>query len=185
MKILTFYAALICAAVTFIPPALADSTLFVFKGAIGSQPLRAGGLPNTIAGIAPGGTPWPIESFKAEIKADGSLIAKGKGLLLGGGDTVGARGGIRQVVASLFCRNAPVAPAVTGTLQTNPYNSEPVDLDENGDFKINNDLINGDNESPNADCGDSLDNRPVLLIRAFAGNPAAPGPWFAAGIIKN
>ncbi|MBM4207437.1 MAG: hypothetical protein FJ190_05270 [Gammaproteobacteria bacterium] len=117
--------------------------------------------------------------------SNGALIAKGKGLLLGGGDTVGVRGGIRQVVASLFCRNTPVAPAVTGSLQTDPYTSEPVELGVNGDFKINSILMNSDEQTPSADCGDTRDNRPVLLIRAFAGNPAAPGPWFAAGVIKD
>ena len=45
--------------------------------------------------------------------------------------------------------------------------------------------------TPPLDCGDNVDNRPVLLVRnwnpanATTGAPAAPGPWFAAGVIAS
>jgi hypothetical protein len=175
----------------FALPAAADDdrdTLFKFDGGIGSQPLRAGAAVNAVDGVNPGGIPWVIRSLKAEITTDGRIKATGKGLLLGGGDTTGSRGGPRQVVASLFCRNAPVAPAVTGTLQTVPYNSEFVDLDADGDFRINSLITNSSASIPTFSCGDNIDNRPVLLIRtvvpATAATPAAPGAWFAAGILK-
>lgn len=167
----------------------ADDSLFKFDGGIGSQPLRAGSVVNAVAGVSPGGAPWPIKALKAEIKSDGSIKVKGEGLLLGGTDNIGTRGGPRQVVASLFCRNAPVGTAPAGTLQTDPYNSPFVDLDPNGDFRISGRLTNAGGSVPPTDCGDKIDNRPVLLIRnvtpanATTGAPAAPGAWFAAGIL--
>jgi hypothetical protein len=186
----------VCLGSLFALPASADDrdVLFKFDGGIGSQPFRnAGGVPtsNTVAGVtvAPGGTPWPITAFKATIQKDGSIRATAKGILLGGGDTIGTRGAPRKMAVSLFCRNAPVAPALTGTLQTAPYTSGFVDLDTNGNFRLNSILTNASGATPPADCGDTAENRPVLLIRnvnaATATTPAAAGAWFAAGIIKS
>src|SRR5262245_43595248 len=116
--------------------------LFVFDGAIIDIPVRAGGAagpaaPNLVAGVTPGGAPWGMTSFQAIIKNTGDVRARGTGVLLLGTDNLGSRGGPRQVVLSLFCRNAPVAPAITGALNTaNPFNSAPVDLDEDGDFSV-------------------------------------------------
>jgi hypothetical protein len=169
------------------------NTLFEFEGAIGSQPFRAAaGVPasNTVAGVSPGGAPWPIQSLAAVIKTDGTVRAQVRGVLLGGTDNIGTRGGARQMVLSLFCRNAPVAPAVAGTLQTVSYDSAFVALDENGDFNITSVLKNTSGQTPPANCGDKIDNRPVLLIRtvtpanATTGVPATPSAWFAAGILK-
>ena len=109
--------------------------LFVFDGAIIDIPLRAGAAgvpaaPNTVAGVNPGGAPWGMNSFSAIIKENGDIRAKGTGVLLLGTDNFGTRGGPRQVVLSLFCRNAPVPPAVAGSLNTaNPFHSMQVDLD--------------------------------------------------------
>jgi len=95
------------------------------------------------------------------------------------------------MVVSLFCRNAPVPPAVAGTLQTVSYDSEFVDLDPNGDFQVGGSLTNASGATPPSDCGDKVDNRPVLLIRTVTpantttGTRAAPGNWFAAGILKD
>jgi hypothetical protein len=167
-----------------------SSVLFRFDGAIGSQPLRVGGVSNTVAGVAPGGAPWPIQAFSATIGKDGTLKGRGRGLLLGGVDLIGTRGGPRQVVASLFCRNAPVGTAATGALQTAPYTSAPVDLNPDGDFKLTGTLTNAQGATPPLDCGDTVDNRPVLLIRNWnpanptTNAPAAAGAWFAAGILK-
>jgi hypothetical protein len=92
------------------------------------------------------------------------------------------------VVASLFCRDPFTAPATAGALQTAPYNSAFVDLDADGDFKIDSFITNASAGIPPENCGDKIDNRPVLLIRtvaaATATTPAAPGAWFAAGILK-
>ena len=175
----------------------AADTLFKFEGGIGSQPLRAvpagGTVPavNTVAGVNPGGAPWPIASLKAEIRTDGRIQISAKGILLGGTDNIGTRGGPRKMVVSLFCRNPATPPAVAGTLQTTPYNSEFVDLDPDGNFKFDSILTNSSGTIPPFDCGDLIDNRPVLLLRtatpanATTGAPATPGNWFAAGILKS
>jgi hypothetical protein len=195
MKLLTYIAVItITAAIANSPAYALDDTLFEFDGGIGSQPLRSGPggtvIPNAVAGVNPGGAPWPIESLKAVIKTDGSIRAKVKGILLGGTDNIGTRGGPRKMVASLFCRNAPIPPAVAGTLQTASYDSEYVDLDPKGDFQIAGTLTNASGATPPLDCGDKVDNRPVLLMRTVTpanpttGAPATPGSWFAAGILK-
>jgi len=176
--------------------ALASDSLVKFDGGIGSQPLRAGNPPvsNAVAGVAPGGAPWVIKSLKADIKTDGKIRLKAEGILLGGTDNIGTRGGPRRMVASLFCRNAPVGTAPAGTLQTTPYNSEFVDLDANGDLDIGGSLTNTAGDTPPADCGNKIDNRPVLLLRTVnEPNPnatppttsAIAGSWFAAGILKD
>ena len=120
MKFLPIYAVLVLTASMATATAFAsDDTLIEFKGGIGSQPFRStnnAAAPNTVAGVNPGGAPWIIKSLKVVIKSNGAIRAKGKGLLLAGGDTIGTRAGPRQVVASLFCRNTPVPPATAGVL---------------------------------------------------------------------
>ncbi len=165
------------------------NTLFNFDGVIGVQPLRAGGTANIVAGVNPGGVPWGMTSFRAVIKNTGEIRAVGTGVLLWGTDNIGTRGGPRQVILSLFCRNAAVPPAIAGTVQTTPFNSQPVDLDEDGDFEVRGPLADATGAAPPLTCGDDVDNRPVLLVRAVTpanpttGAPAAPGAWFAAGIV--
>jgi hypothetical protein len=186
MKYFSFYAMIAFVATIASSSAYAVDdmdTLFKFDGGIGSQPLRAGGVVNTIAGVNPGGAPWVVGALKADIKTNGEINAKVKGVLLGGTDNVGTRGGIRKMVISLFCRNAPVSPAIAGTLQTVSYDSEFVDLDANGNFEVGGNLTNTSGATPPADCGDKVDNRPVLLIRTVTAG--VPGSWFAAGILKD
>lgn len=167
----------------------ARNTLFNFDGAIGVQPLRAGGTVNAVAGVNAAGAPWGMTSFRAIIRNTGDIRAVGTGVLLWGTDNIGTRGGPRQVILSLFCRNAPVPPAVAGTVQTTPFNSQPVDLDEDGDFEVRGTLADATGAAPPLNCGDDVDNRPVLLVRAVTpanpttGTPATPGAWFAAGVI--
>jgi hypothetical protein len=160
--------------------------LFRFDSGVGVQPFRsAAGAPvlNTVAGVAPGGAPWLISSFDALIFKNGDVRAHGEGVLLGGADGLGSRAGPRQVVLSLFCRAAPVAPAVTGALNLVPFNSALVDLDADGDFDVRGKLTDATGATPPLDCGDNIDNRPILLIRAVAGG--APGAWFAAGLLAD
>jgi hypothetical protein len=177
-------------AVCTLPATAADDrdVLFKFDGAIGSQPLRAGPVSNIVGGVAPGGAPWPIKSLKAVIRTDGGIHIAVKGILLGGTDNIGTRGGPRRMVVSLFCRGPVVPPTVAGPLLTTSYNSEFVDLDPNGNFKLDSVLTNATGATPPADCGDTIDNRPVLLVRtvtaATATPPSAPSSWFAAGILK-
>ena len=171
-----------------------SNVLFRFDGGAGVQPFRsAAGVPalNVVAGVNPGGAPWLIRSFDAVISKTGDIRARGTGVLLAGADGIGTRAGPRQVVVSLFCRNAAVPPAVAGSVQTTPYNSAPVDLDEDGDFVVRGKLTDANGATPPLDCGDTVDNRPVLLIRAVTpanpttGAPATPGAWFAAGLLDS
>lgn len=196
MKLTPIVAALGFAATLAAAPALAADNLVRFDGGIGSQPVGSinnnGTTPtptnddfpnvNTVHGVTPGGAPWTIKSLKADIKTDGGISARGEGLLLAGGNNIGNRGGPRQVVASLFCRADPVPPATAGTV-IGPFNSQFVDLDANGDFQIRGTLTDATGATPPNPCGDTIDNRPTLLIRTVTAG--APGSWFAAGIIKD
>jgi hypothetical protein len=169
-----------------------SSTLFTFDGGTGNQVFRsAAGVPtlNTVAGVAPAGAPWGITSFDATIRKNGDIRAVGEGVVLWGGDGFGSRAGPRQLIISLFCRNAPVAPALTGALILTPFNSEPFDLNEDGDFVVRSKLTDATGATPPLTCGDDRDNRPILLIRSVTpanpttGTPATPAAWFAAGLL--
>lgn len=167
------------------------NVLFRFDGGTGVQPFRsgAGGVPalNVVAGVSPGGAPWGLTSFQATIKNTGEIRARGTGVVLLGADGIGTRAGPRQVILSLFCRSVPVPPAVAGAVLQNAFNSQPVDLDEDGNFFLKGTLADATGAAPPMTCGDDIDNRPVLLIRAVtpatATTPATPSAWFAAGFI--
>ena len=165
---------------------------FHFTGAIGDQPFRSqAGAPvlNTVAGVAPGGTPWGMTRFEAVVKSNGEIKAEGRGVLLLGGDGIGTRAGPRQIILSLFCRGPIVAPAVAGPVVQNAFNSPTAVLNVDGDFVVKGLLTDATGATPPLDCGNDLDNRPVLLVRsvtpanAETGAPAIPGAWFAAGVI--
>jgi hypothetical protein len=144
--------------------AMADDAVLKFNGGIGSQPFASvGGLPaaNDVRGILPGGRPWVIDKLRAAVRADASIVVKGDGLLLGGGNAVGLPAIPRQVVATVFCGAAE-------------FTTAPAALDANGNFVIQGSLP-GVLPSP---C-----TTPILLIRNFANG--APGAWFAAGIPEN
>jgi hypothetical protein len=192
MKRLLAVTALIAAGTAFAHGDGGDNVLFRFDGGTGVQPFRSqGGAPmlNAVAGVAPGGAPWGLTSFRAVIKNTGEIRARGTGVLLLGGDGIGTRAGPRQVILSLFCRSVPTPPAVAGVVLPNAFNSQPVDLDEDGDFSLRGWLTDATGAAPPATCGDDVDNRPVLLIRAVTpanpttGAPATPGAWFAAGFV--
>jgi hypothetical protein len=155
-------------------PALADDTLVKFKGGIGVIPVSSGVVPagnqpltsemvnrNFVRGVPPPGQIWVIADLRADVKTNGRIKVRGKGLLLGGGNNIGGNGNA-SVFATLICEAA--APFVERN--TNPAG---VPLDPNGDFRID----------------DSLDpapygcESPVLLVRN-----AANRTWFAAGIPK-
>ena len=171
-----------------------SSTLFRFDHGTGNQVFRsAAGVPtlNTVAGVAPGGAPWGITSLDVTIRTNGDIRGRGEGVVLLGGDGLGTRAGPRQVILSLFCRNVPVPPAVSAPLILTPFNSEPVDLDEDGNFAVRGKLTDATGATPPLNCGDTVDNRPLLLIRAVTpanpttGTPATPGAWFAAGLLAD
>ncbi len=157
----------------FAPLAMADDALVKFKGGIGVDPVsRITGFPseaatgeadrNDVRGVKPGGQPWVISKFKANVEKDGEIKVNGKGLLLAGGEGIGTTGGL-SVFATLFCDD----PSDMFT----SHSSGTVTLESDGDFKIKDTL---DPVPP-----DPCDN-PVLLIRV-----AGPGRWIAAGIPRN
>jgi len=150
--------------------AAADDSLVKFKGGIGVIPVSsaAGALNadgtspnvnrNVVRGVNPPGQLWRIADLRADVKADGSIKVRGRGLLLAGGNGIGGNAG-QSVRATLLCEVANPVLHDTGL----------VPLELNGDFRIDDVL----NPAPPADCAS-----PVLLIR----NPG--GAWFAAGILK-
>ena len=158
----------------FASSAMADDALVRFKGAIGDIPVAnvagtanpPGTFPNVIQnivrGVAPAGQIWVISAFKADVKVDGRIRVDGRGLLLGGGNTIGTNGNA-SVFATLIC--AALAPFPQFST-----NITGVPLAANGDFRIDDVLV----PTPPADCAS-----PVLLIRV-----SPSGAWFAAGIPK-
>ncbi len=145
--------------------AAADDSLVKFKGGIGVIPVSSGvGVAataevvnrNIVRGVQPPGQIWVIADLRADVKVDGRIRVKGKGLLLGGGTNIGFNAN-QSVRATLLCAN-------DGNV---PHDSGLVPLEANGDFRIDDMLL----PVPPNPCDSA-----VLLIR----NPA--GAWFAAGI---
>jgi hypothetical protein len=153
---------------------IAGDTLVKFKGAIGDIPVaNVAGTPNpdgsfpdvirnTVRGVDPAGQIWVISDFRADVKVDGRIRVDGRGLLLGGGNTIGTNGNA-SVFATLICEATPPFAQFS-------TNTTGVPLAANGDFEIDDVL----NPVPPAQCGS-----PVLLIRV-----TPSGAWFAAGIPK-
>jgi len=149
-----------------------DDTLARFKGGIGVIPVSSGVAPvvsqltsevvnrNFVRGVQPAGQIWVIDKLDARVRMNGHIRAKGKGLILGGGNNAGRATG-QSVFATLICEAA--APFVersttlTGVL-----------LAPNGDFEIDDMLA----PLPPFECAS-----PMLLIRT-----AGSGNWFAVGI---
>ena len=153
---------------------MADDTLIKFRGAIGDIPVANvagtanpdGTFPNVVRnivrGVNPAGQIWVISAFKADVKGDGRIRVDGRGLLLGGGDTIGTNGNA-SVFATLICE--AVAPFTQHSTDL-----AGVPLAANGDFRIDDVLV----PAPPAVC-----DSPVLVIRV-----TVAGAWFAAGIPK-
>ena len=159
---------------SFASSVIADDTLVRFKGAIGDIPVaNVAGTPNPdgsfpdvirniVRGVNPAGQIWVISDFRADVKVDGRIRVDGRGLLLGGGNTIGTNGNA-SVFATLICEATPPFTQFS-------TNITGVPLAANGDFRINDVLM----PAPPAECGS-----PVLLIRV-----TPSGAWFAAGIPK-
>jgi hypothetical protein len=156
--------------------AQSGNTLVSFRGGIGVEPVSAGAgtattsmsvTRNIVRGVQPAVQPWKIADFQANVKADGQITARGRGLVFAGGSSVGTALLISpsgattdfMVFATLICEN--VAPFVE-------HNSKPVPLSPDGNFTINDVL----SPPPPASCP-----TPALLIRN-----AANLNWFSAGI---
>jgi hypothetical protein len=159
---------------SFASSVIADDTLVRFKGAIGDIPVaNVAGTPNPdgsfpdvirniVRGVNPAGQIWVISDFTADVKVDGRIRVDGRGLLLGGGNTIGTNGNA-SVFATLICEATPPFTQFS-------TNITGVPLAANGDFRIDDVLM----PTPPAECGS-----PVLLIRV-----TPSGAWFAAGIPK-
>jgi hypothetical protein len=152
-----------------------DGSFLKFDGGIGVIPVSnvaqavANGpvtvSRNTVRGVTSPGQIWVISALKAEIDSMGNIRARGRGLLLGGGNGIGTNAN-QSVHATLICDTAA------------PFNefstpNEGVALEPNGDFRIDDVLTNKDAMPFPAVCAS-----PALLIRN------AGGAWFAAGIPK-
>jgi hypothetical protein len=140
-----------------------ENTDVKFRGAIGVIPVTgvaANGVVNlnVVRGVNPAG-PWRIADLDADVKSDGHIRVKGRGLLLAAGNGIGTNAGA-SVFATLFC-----GPAATATA----HSSNRVALETDGDFRIDDSLT----PAPPTFC-----QTPVLLIR----NGGGSGVWFAAGI---
>jgi hypothetical protein len=141
-----------------------------FEGGIGVIPVSNGAgamnadgtFPNVklniVRGVNPGAGPWTIADLRADIRTDGRIKVKGRGLLLASSNSIGQNAN-QSVFATLICEAA--APFVE-------HNTSKVPLEPNGDFRIEDTL-----DPVPSDCAS-----PVLLIRN------AGGVWFAAGIPK-
>jgi len=147
---------------------LADDSLAKFKGGIGVIPVsnvtvNADGsvtvARNIVRGVNPPGQIWTIADLKADVKTDGSIKVRGKGLLLAGGNNIGLNAN-QSVFATLICEAA--APFVQHSTA-----ATGVALAADGDFRID-DVLSPPPPTPCAS--------PVLLIRNLG------GAWFAAGI---
>ena len=116
---------------------------------------------NIVRGVNPPGQIWVIADLKADVDTNGRIKVRGRGLLLGGGSSIGQNAN-QSVLATLICEAA--APF---TLHNTDAAGVP--LEPNGDFEIDDTL----DPSVSSDCAS-----PVLLIRNTG------GVWFAAGIPK-
>jgi len=148
--------------------AAASDSLVKFKGGIGVIGVSSGqGTAatatvvnrNLVRNVQPAGQIWVIADLRADVKTNGSITVKGKGLILGGGNNAGRATG-QSVFATLICE--AVAPF---TERSTTLTGVP--LEPNGDFRIDDVL----NPAP-FDCPS-----PMLLIRNAVGLA-----WFAAGI---
>ena len=167
--------ALFLGAVSALPAMAAEDTIARFKGGIGVIPVSSGVVVaadnatqltsevvnrNFVRGVQPAGQIWVIADLRADVKTNGSITVKGKGLILGGGNNAGRATG-QSVFATLICEAAAPfterSTTLTGVL-----------LADNGDFKID-DMLS---PAPPFECAS-----PMLLIRT-----AGSGNWFAVGI---
>jgi hypothetical protein len=175
MKALIFALALIAIIPLTVAAHDSHDILLEFRGAIGVDPVSGlsavtistspliivnSAVSNVVRGVAPGGVPWRIHDFRAEVKVDGSIHIEGSGLILAGGQGIGTAPAL-NIFATLFC-GAATSPTASV--------SDSVPLAADGDFTIDGDL----SPVPPDPC-----TTPVLLIEAAV---TGGDHWFAAGI---
>jgi hypothetical protein len=150
-----------------------SKTLVRFDGGIATDPLTASNgvdVLNVVRGVNPAGRAWVIDKLRVSVSRNGSISARGAGLLLASGDVIGTRAGITQVLATLACGPANA----TATL----FHSAPAAFDTAGNFHIDGTLTQ---DGINAAVVPAVCDNPALLIRTVAPT-GAPGAWLAAGI---
>jgi hypothetical protein len=132
----------------------------------------AGSVPNVmVRSVNSGGAPWVVKTGKVKLDADGYLVVRGKGLLIGDGalangapvpaNLIGTVATVTMVHAALTCGGPGGGVPFTIT------STEAVPLSPEGDFEINADLA-----------VPSVCSQPIILIRG--GTPASPGAYIAA-----
>jgi hypothetical protein len=156
-----------------------SDVLVRFDDAVGVTPIlsfappQAGDLtfanvaPNLVRGVTPSGNPWKIDDLKAVVHADGRIRVVGRGLMISGGNLIGQSLSLR-IFATLICELTP--PFVPHSTNSDPQQPDPVQLDANGDFRIDDTLT-----SVPTECA-----APVLLIRALSNST-----WIAAALPKD
>ena len=122
---------------------------------------------NVVREVNPSGNPWKIDELKAVVHVDGRITVMGRGLKIRGGNSIGQSLSLR-IFATLICDLMP--PFVQHSTNSDPQQLDPIQLDENGDFRIDDTLT-----SVPTECAD-----PVLLIRTLNNTKV----WIAAGLPK-
>ena len=168
--------AILASSTTLFAQGVASSAgiLVKFQGGIGVDPVSNVNVnvttgvtvvKNIVRGVNPAGQIWVIADLKATVKVDGRITVDGRGLVFGGGNTVGISlappATPFNVFATLICETA--APFTQ-------FSTNAVPLAADGDFRIDDVL----SPLPPSSCAS-----PVLLIREAVGQT-----WFAAGIPK-
>jgi hypothetical protein len=155
-------------------PTVHDEAQMPFGGVKGSGMGRFGGK----AGIAEfTELRWiTVQTHAAALPVltDGSVSAKGAGLLFGSGDLIATRGTVAAVAVTLFCGAADA----TARRFTSPSGA----LDLAGNFNLKG-TLSEDGINP-AVMPATCDN-PQLLVRSFNTSTGLPGNWFAAGIVSS
>jgi hypothetical protein len=163
-------------------PAAADDASLKFKRGIGVIPVTSvtcvpSATPcvtgsavtvtvteNVVRGQQPGGEVWVIDDLDAQVSANGNIMVRGTGLLLGGGNGAGAVPAGTNVFATLSCQSTP--PFALSS--TSPAG---VPVSPNGNFQISGML----SPAPTFPCAS-----PLLLIQS-----ASNAHWFAFGIVSS
>jgi hypothetical protein len=155
-----------------------SDVLVRFDDAVGVTPIlsfappQAGDLfanvsQNLVRDVTPSGNPWKIDDLKAVVHTDGRIRVVGRGLMISGGNLIGQSLSLR-IFATLICELTP--PFVKHSTNSDPQQLNPVQLDANGDFRIDDSLT-----SVPTECA-----APVLLIRALSNST-----WIAAALPKD
>lgn len=167
--------------VAFSLPAAADEASLKFKHGIGVIPVTSvtcvpSATPcvsptetvtvtqNVVRGQQPGGEVWVIDELDAEVSANGNIMVRGTGLLLGGGNGAGGVPAGTNVFATLSCQS-------TSPFALSSTSPAGVPVSPNGNFQINGML----SPAPTFPCAS-----PLLLIQS-----ASNSHWFAFGIVSS